>query len=324
MSTKKWSIGMDLGGTKIKAARIDESGTIQNEIEEKTDVSGGVEAVQHQIEKLAGTLTDDASTNPLSLGIGVAGQIDKKTGAVTYAPNLDWHDVPLDAALEKRLDIPVTVLNDVRAAAWGEWLHGAGKGCRDMICIFIGTGVGGSFVSEGRLAEGASNAAGEVGHMTVLLDGPECHCGNKGCLEALIGSWAIQRDARKALKEDPDTETLMLSIAGGDIEKVTAKTVIKAHNKGDARASEIITEVKNALAGALTGITNTLNPEKIILGGGVIEHLPDVIPQVEKEVNERALEAATEPLNIVPVQLQDDSGVIGAAAYTFQIQKDAQ
>lgn len=324
MSKKNWSIGIDLGGTKIKAARVDESGTIRNEMEEETDVSGGVEAIQGQIAKLAQKLTEAASTEPVSLGIGVAGQIDKQTGAVTYAPNLDWHHVPLDAALEKELDIPVTVLNDVRAAAWGEWLHGAGKGCRDMICIFVGTGVGGSFVSEGRMAEGASNSAGEAGHMTVLLDGPECHCGNKGCLEALIGSWAIQRDARKVLKDTSDNESLMLSMANGNIDDLTAEIVIKAHNKGDKTASKIISGVVNALAGGLTGLTNTLNPEKIILGGGVIEHLPDIIPQVEKEVKKRALEAATESLKIVPVQLQDDSGVIGAAAYTFKMQKDAQ
>ncbi len=324
MSTKNWSIGIDLGGTKIKAARVDESGTIRNEIEEKTDVSGGVESVQYQIEKLAIKLTEGASTKPVSLGIGVAGQIDKQTGAVTYAPNLDWHDVPLDAALEKELDIPVTVLNDVRAAAWGEWLHGAGQGCRDMICIFVGTGVGGSFVSEGRMVEGGSNAAGEAGHMTVLLDGPECRCGNRGCLEALIGSWAIQRDARKALKDNPGTESRMLALAGGDIDKVTAEIVIKSRNKGDDAASKIISNVTNALAGGLTGLTNTLNPERIILGGGVIEHLPDIIPSVENKVKKRALEAAVEPLEIVPVQLQDDSGVIGAAAYTFKIQKDAQ
>ena len=322
MSKSNWSIGIDLGGTKIKAAHVDKEGTIQNEAEEKTDVSGGVEAVQSQIEKLANKLIDDASTPPRSLGIGVAGQIDKATGAVSYAPNLDWHDVPLDAALEETLNIPVTVLNDVRAAAWGEWLHGAGRGCRDMICIFVGTGVGGGIVSESHMVEGGSNTAGEVGHMTVLLDGPKCHCGNRGCLEALIGSWAIQRDARQMLQNESGTKTKVLSLAGGDIENVTAETVIKAYNKDDAFAAKIINKVAHALAGGLTGLVNAFNPEKIILGGGVIEHLPHLIPDVENEVKRKALKAATKPLEIVPVQLQDDSGVIGAAAYTFKMHKE--
>ncbi|HLR24778.1 MAG TPA: ROK family protein, partial [Fodinibius sp.] len=142
MTADKWAIGIDLGGTKIKAARVDESGTIQDQIKESTDVSG-VKAVQKQIEGLAHKLIRKSSGKAVSLGIGVAGQIDKETGAVAYAPNLKWHDVPLDTNLEKRLDLPVFVLNDVRAAAWGEWLHGAGKECDHMICMFVGTGIGG-------------------------------------------------------------------------------------------------------------------------------------------------------------------------------------
>src|SRR5699024_419699 len=190
--------GSDVSGTKIKADRVDKNSTIQDQIKESTDVSGGIEAVQKQIEGLAHKLIRKSSGKAVSLGIGVAGQIDKKTGAVAYAPNLKWHDVPLDANLEKGLDLPVFVLNDVRAAAWGEWLHGAGKECDHMICIFVGTGIGGGIVSEGKTVKGASNSAGEIGHMTVQLDGPRCHCGNRGCLEALAGSWAIERNAKEA------------------------------------------------------------------------------------------------------------------------------
>lgn len=319
MSTKRWSIGIDLGGTKIEAAHVDEDGTIKDVERVKTDVSGGAKAVQKQIEDLANTLIKKASDVPVSLGIGVAGQIDKKTGAVSYAPNLKWHDVPLDAELEKQLDIPVTVLNDVRAAAWGEWLHGAGKGCRDMICIFVGTGVGGGIVSEGRMVEGASNAAGEVGHMTVMLDGPKCHCGNKGCLEALAGSWAIERDVREAVKNHPQKGKTILQLADGDVQNVKAKTVINAYHKDDPLAKKLIDDVINALAGGLTGLTNALNPERIIMGGGVSEHLPEIIPIIEKQVYKRALKAATAPLTIVPAKLQGSSGVIGAAAYTIKI-----
>src|SRR5699024_8563710 len=233
-------------------------------------------------------------------------------------PNLKWHDVPLDANLEKRLDLPVFVLNDVRAAAWGEWLHGAGKECDHMICMFVGTGIGGGIVSEGKMVKGASNSAGEIGHMTVQLDGPRCHCGNRGCLEALAGSWALERDAKEAIGTSGDRDSAILKLAGGDKEQITAKMVIKAYEEEDKLAVQLIDRAVNALAGGLTGLVNALNPELIILGGGVIEHLPGSIPIIEKKVKKWSLKAATESFKIVPTQLHDDSGVIGAAAFVLQ------
>ncbi|HYW34901.1 MAG TPA: ROK family protein [Balneolaceae bacterium] len=319
--TDEWAIGVDLGGTKIEAAHVDQNGSIQNRKRVETHVSGGAEEIQKQIQKLAKSLIENASSDPISLGIGVAGQIDKETGAVSYAPNLNWKNVALDVNLENQLSIPVTVLNDVRAAAWGEWLHGAGKGLNHTICIFIGTGIGGGIVSEGSMLSGASNTAGEIGHMTVQLNGPECHCGNYGCLEALAGSWAIERDAREAINNESNKETLILEMAGGNVADVKAKHVLKAYEKDDELAQEIIGNVVNALAGGLTGLTNALNPERIIMGGGVTEHLSDLIPMVEKKVRKRILDAAVKPLEIVPTDLDGDSGVIGAAAYTFRKEK---
>src|SRR5699024_7621202 len=206
----------------------------------------------------------------------------------------------------------------VRAAAWGEWMHGAGKECNHMICMFVGTGIGGGIVSEGKMVEGGSNSAGEIGHMTVQLDGPRCHCGNKGCLEALAGSWAIERDAKEAINTCGDTNSAILKMADGDTEQITAKMVIKAYKKRDKLAVQLIERVIDALSGGLTGITNALNPERIILGGGVIEHLPGSIPLIEKKVKKQVLEAATPSLKIVPTRLHDNSGVIGAAAFALQ------
>jgi glucokinase len=317
MNGKNWAIGVDLGGTKIEAAHVDMDGNIQNRERIKTHVSLGVEEIQNQIQELAENLMKKASTAPVSLGIGVAGQVNKETGAVRYAPNLNWTDVPLDARLEEQLDIPVTVLNDVRAAAWGEWLHGAGKGCRDIICIFIGTGIGGGIVSEGEMLKGASNIAGEIGHMTIMLNGPECHCGNKGCLEALAGSWAIERDAKEAIKKNPDTNTLIIELAEGNIANIKAKHVLNAFIKNDHLAQQIIESVINALAGGLTGLVNALNPERVIMGGGVPEHLSNLITSVEERVRQQVLEAAVGPLEFTAAELHNDSGVIGAAAFTF-------
>jgi glucokinase len=132
-------------------------------------------------------------------GSGSAGQIDPEHGMVRFAPNLGWHNVPFQSDLAGALGLPVVVTNDVRAATWGEWLHGAGKGCNDLVCLFIGTGIGGGVVSGGKMLSGCSNTAGEVGHMIINLHGPPCSCGSRGCFEALAGGWAIARQAREAV-----------------------------------------------------------------------------------------------------------------------------
>ena len=319
MNNDKWAIGIDLGGTKIEAAHIDERGNIQNRIRIKTDVDDGPEAVQEQIIRLVNRLKNEAEHDkPVGVGIGVAGQVDEEMGLVKYAPNLRWDHVSLGSKLQEQIQIPVTVLNDVRAATWGEWLFGAGKDCDDLICIFIGTGIGGGIVSGGKMLAGASNTAGEIGHMTVALDGPDCHCGNKGCLEALAGSWAIERDAQKAVRKHGKSGSGILELAGSEVQNIKAKTVIKAFKNDDKLATKLINNVVNALGGGLTGLTNILNPERIIMGGGVTEHMPDLIGRVEKKVQKRALKAATEVLEFVPTQLHDDSGVIGAAACMFR------
>jgi glucokinase len=318
MNKKNWAIGVDLGGTKIETAHVDEDGNIQNRERVKTHVSKGAEEVERQIQQLAEKLIKDASNDPVSLGIGVAGQINKENGAVRYAPNLNWENLPLNDDLEKKLNMPVTVLNDVRAAAWGEWLHGAGKSYRDMICIFIGTGIGGGIVSEGKMLKGASNIAGEIGHMTVQLNGPKCHCGNKGCLEALAGSWAIERDAKQAVKNYFDNKNLIVEMAGADVSDIKAKHVLEAYKKEDKLAQKIMRRVIDALAAGLAGLTNALNPECIIMGGGVIEHMPNLITSVEEKVRKRILDAAIKPLKFRAAELHNDSGVIGAAAFTFR------
>ncbi len=159
---------------------------------------GGYSAVLNQIvkgvEQLKGA--DPGFQCPVSASVS-PGRWTRETGAVMFAPNLDWHNVPLRAEVEKACAIPVVVTNDVRAALWGEWLFGAGRGAGDLLCIFIGTGIGGGIVCGGKVLEGCSNTAGEIGHMTVDLNGPLCNCGNRGCMEALAGGWAIARRAHE-------------------------------------------------------------------------------------------------------------------------------
>jgi glucokinase len=319
MSTGQWAIGIDLGGTKIEIALVDSSGNIGGRINVPTDVKGGPSAIIKQILDGVTELSDKEDLSWLSgVGIGVAGQIMPENGVVRHAPNLKWDNVPIQEELAKHINLPVAVVNDVRAVAWGEWLHGAGKDCDDLVCIFVGTGIGGGVVSGGHMLSGCTNTAGELGHMTVKLNGPECTCGNNGCLEALASGWAIGRDARKLVSDNPDKGAMLLKLADGKLEDIDAETVEKAYHDNDALAHEIIDGIAEALAAGMVGIVNAFNPCRLILGGGVIEGLPELIKLVEDGIRRNALAASTSKLEVLQAKLHNDAGVIGAAALVFQ------
>jgi glucokinase len=314
MTADPWAVGVDLGGTKVEVARIDTTGRVVRRVRRPTEVSGGAAAVENEIVEAVRELVRSAGSPPTGVGVGVAGQVDPDSGMVRFAPNLDWHDVPLGDDLSKALDLPVVVANDVRVAAWGEWLHGAGRGCDDLICLFVGTGIGGGVVSGGQMLSGCSNSAGEVGHMTVDLRGPACHCGNRGCLEALAGGWAISRDAQEAALADPIAAALLLEMAAGEPSAITAEFVSRAARAGDTLALRLVDGVAEALVAGAIGLTNAFNPCRLILGGGVIEGLPGLMQRVDHGVQQRALADSSGPLQVMPAQLHGDAGVVGAGA----------
>jgi glucokinase len=243
----------------------------------------------------------------------MAGQIEKYNGIVRFAPNLGWRNVPLGAMLEEALVLPVEVTNDVRAATYGEWLYGAGQGVDDLICLFVGTGVGGGIVSGGKLLEGCDNSAGELGHLTIMTDGRQCHCRNRGCLEAYAGGWAIAERAQEAVRIDLKAGQSLITLAGS-IERITAATVTEAYATGDPVAQRIVEETAHFLAAGVVGIVNAFNPCLLVLGGGVIQGSPMYLPMVERAVRINALEAALGGLRIVTAALGNKAGVIGAAA----------
>ncbi|HKJ32858.1 MAG TPA: ROK family protein [Balneolaceae bacterium] len=320
MATKQWAIGVDLGGTKIEAALVNGNGVIEHRVRVKTDVKDGVKSIQKQlVQVVRQVLEDKKETEPVGVGIGVAGQIEKDTGKVIYAPNLNWSDVPLKENIENGLKLPVDVINDVRAAAWGEWLHGSGKNSSDMVCVFVGTGIGGGIVSGGRMLTGHSNSAGEIGHMTISVDGPKCHCGNRGCFEALAGGWAIAQRAQNMLQEEKYHNSAIIEKASGNMEDITAKMVVESYHEGDAAANHLMSKVTNDLASGLISMVNAFNPEYLVLGGGVIEGMPEMIDRVKSIIKERALKVSTKDLKVVPADLHNDSGVIGAAALAMQL-----
>lgn len=319
MSDAAWTIGVDLGGTKLDVGLVDNQGVVRHHLLLKTKAKEGAQAV---IDDIIAAITELKKQQPheriLGVGIGIAGQIEKSTGVVRFAPNLDWHDIPLQEQLKKALKLPVHVINDVRAATWGEWLYGAGRGFDDLLCIFVGTGIGGGVVSGGNMLFGFSNAAGEVGHMTIDLKGPACSCGNRGCFEALASGWAIARSTKDAVTQDPVRGKSLLELAGGKVNDLTARHVFQAFQSGDPLAIEIVKSVEDALIAGIAGLVNAFNPKRVILGGGIINAHPEFIQQVHEGVAKRALKIATEGLSIVRAELQANAGVIGAAAYAFK------
>ena len=309
-----WAIGVDVGGTKIEAAQVDATGKIGRMIRRPTEARGGPKAVKTNILSVIKDLLQDAGSPPSGVGIGMAGQIDPKDGSVRFAPNLGWRDEPFQEELARALSLPVFVTNDVRAATWGEWKYGAGQGCEDLLCLFVGTGIGGGAISGGRLLSGCSNSAGEFGHITISQEGRLCQCGNRGCLEALAGGRAIAEQAQEAARMDPSEAAVLLQMSEGQMEKITAQVVAQACRAGDPLACRLMEEVGEALSAGVASLVNALNPCRCLLGGGVIGGTPDLVRRVDEGVRKRALPPATKTLQILPAQLGDLAGVVGSAS----------
>jgi glucokinase len=306
-------VGADIGGTKIGMVLLDDGGRVIDEHRHPTVAADGASSV---LDRIAGCISECFAphlSRVAGVGIGVAGQVEPKTGAVVFAPNLQWSNVPVAERIRAALGVPVVVTNDVRAATWGEWVAGAGAGVDDLVVVFVGTGIGGGVVSAGRLLTGASNTFGELGHTPVVANGRQCRCGARGCVEAYAGGWAIAERARELVESDGDAAPGILAIAGS-VDRITAATVTSAYREGDAGARALVEDVAAHLGAAATGFVNGLNPRRLILGGGVVEGLPELVEWVERIVRGAALPAATARLEVRRAALGSLAPAIGAAA----------
>jgi glucokinase len=232
---------------------------------------------------------------------------------VVQAPNLGWRDVPLAARLGDRFGVPVVLENDVRAAAWGEFRFGAGRGAASLIAIFVGTGVGSGAVLDGRLLRGAGNAAGEVGHTQVVAeDGLPCRCGQRGCLEQYVSGSGFQRRLAAALAAG--VKTRLGDATGGDATRLTAPMVWSAAADGDAFAREVVRDAERYLALGVANYVTVLNPARVVFGGGVIESVPAILDAAVPGLLARTTVLARASISIERARLGDWSGVVGAAA----------
>jgi glucokinase len=305
-------LGIDLGGTKVATAIIDRGGRLHGPARRLVRPKRGPAAVLEDILACAKVTLEDSSERPVAAGIGVAGQVDGDSGVVHYAPNLRWRRYPLGARLSRSLRMTVSVVNDVRAATLAEWVHGAGRGSNDVVGIFVGTGVGGGVVSGGELLQGASNAAGELGHTTLVAGGRKCHCPSRGCLEAYVGGWAIAKRAQEAVEEDPRAGRSMVRLAGR-VSKITAATVSQARRQRDPLAVAVDRASSRLLADALVGFVNAFNPRRVILGGGLLDHSPHWVGICDRAVRRSAQPPAAAVVRVVPAALGNESVVVGAS-----------
>ncbi len=308
---KSLTLGVDIGGTKINVGIVDATGhplyIHKSCFQSSKDPDKIIDDISEGIEVCLNRTAQKA----IAIGVGVAGQVDKK-GFVCSSQNLGWRNIPLKKMMENQFDLPVTVINDVNAATLGEWKFGSGKGINNLAVLFIGTGVGGGIITSGKLLSGCTNSGGELGHITIVSDGRKCHCPGKGCLEAYVSGWAIAERTQESIRGLSIEGKRLLNIAG-NIHQVTAITVSQGYREGDLLARLVVEETGRYLAAGVVSIVNAFNPCLVVLGGGVIEGIPELIPIVNDLTRDNALEANIEKLKIVKAELGGNAGVIGAA-----------
>ncbi len=318
-----YHLGVDLGGTKILAAVVNAQGKILGEAKRATHAEDGQEAV---IERIVTTAKEAAAAAKLkvdavaAVGIGAPGPVDVATGVVYNPPNLPgWDRVPLGPLLQSALDVPVFVDNDVNVGSLGEYVLGAGRNARDMVALFVGTGVGGGVVVDGRLHRGFRGSAGEIGHMIVDPAGPVCGCGRKGCLEAFASRTAIERDVRGGLAAGRSSIVSDL-LASTKRNRLTSGIIAKALAQQDALMTEVVARAQFYLALAVANIVNILDPQAVVFGGGVVEALGEsFLEPIRQQARPNFLQQKdAEQVRIVAASLGDHAGVLGAALMAAQ------
>lgn len=311
---KKNRIGIDVGGTNVKIALVDDNGKIIYSNSVPTRAEMGYEYTVNNIKQAIYDLMKETklSTKDIEgIGFGFPGQVDYKSGIVRLAPNIPgWVEVPIAKMIEDEFHIPTRVDNDVRCAALGELNYGAGKGCENLICITVGTGIGSGLIINGKLVRGAANAAGEIGHIKLQMhDGPICGCGDTGCMEAFASGPSIVAMAEDYIKGGKSTKYREMA-NGGDI---TPFIVAEAAKAGDPVAKKIFARMGEYIGIGMSSVVNLLNPEKIIVGGGVADAGDILLDPLKENLKKRAMKIAGETVQVVPAQLGNTAGVIGAS-----------
>lgn len=266
LGRKGLAIGIDIGGTKVAAGVVDAEGRILSEARRSTP-GNDPRAVERVILELVEELSKDHRI--WSVGIGAAGWMDLDGGTVLFSPHLAWRNEPLRDNLQRLLRRPVLLANDADAAAWAEWRFGAGRGEDRLVCITLGTGIGGAMVMDGRVERGRFGVAGEFGHQIIMPGGHRCECGNRGCWEQYASGNALGREARILARNNSPMAQDLLAAVGGQPGKITGAVVTELALAGDAASRELIDEVGEWLGLGLANLAAALDPGLFVIGGGL-------------------------------------------------------
>ncbi|MBI5386047.1 MAG: ROK family protein [Verrucomicrobia bacterium] len=316
-------VGVDFGGTKVLAGVFNPKLELQGMAKVSTKAHRGIDAVIERIARCVRDAVDEADLNLKQIagvGIGAPGAVDGEAGNIIFAPNLQWHDVPLKKALEKQLEVPVFVENDCNIAALGVYHVELKSKPRHMLGIFVGTGIGGGLIINGDLYSGFGHTAGEVGHMIIDANGPKCGCGNKGCYEAIASRTAIFNRVKAAVKDGQ--KTLLTEMLGDDLADMRSGDLRKAVRKGDKFITKVVEDAAEYTGLAVASLINVLNPEVVVLGGGVIEALGDEMMEIiKKTVKDHAMPGALKGVEIFESHLGDNAGITGGAVLAKRMTK---
>jgi glucokinase len=306
-------LAIDLGGTQIRAAHVSPDLTVSCRRAVETRDEEGVEAVIDRICAVAGAVRDEAQRagldDPVGVGISSPGPLDPWRGVVLAAPNLvGWSGVPITGRVEAALGLPAFLERDTNVAVMAEWRHGAARGADDVVYVTVSTGIGGGIVVNGRPLIGKDGTAGEIGHLTIELDGPMCGDGMPGHVEAIASGTAIAREGRALLKRG---EAPGLAALAPTIVDVDAELVARAADEGDAACQALLSRAWVAIGAMCAGLVNVLNPEVIVLGGSIALHRPELLGVVRAEIDRRAFLIPARRVRIALAELADDVSLVG-------------
>jgi len=307
-------LGIDVGGTTVKLAFIDEEGTVEGKWEIKTNRKDNGKYIMQDVADSVLKKMDEWKIDKkqlLAAGVGAPGYIDVKNGVIVEAVNLGWKNYPIQEELEQLLKIPVVVDNDANLAAGGEKWKGAGEGAKNLLAVTLGTGVGGGIIAGGEIIHGEKGLAGEIGHITAVKNGgARCNCGKLGCLETVASATGIARLGYEAVQRKPEGH---LKKVLDEVGTISAKDVFDGAKKGDTIALHVVKESTSHLGFVLANLANALNPETIVIGGGVSKAGDFLIDYIRESFNQFAIPKIAKETTLKIAKLENDAGVIGAA-----------
>jgi glucokinase len=314
----RYAVGVDIGGTKIYAGIINvETGEVLGTARRRTHPERGESFFSERLISVIETALSQTQipgdARPEAIGVGIAGQVDRASGLLLAAPNLveGMQNFPVSQLLSERFKLPIVLGNDVEVATYGEQQFGAGKGIDDFVCVFVGTGIGGAIVQNGAIRKGATGTAGEIGHTVVQYGGRICGCGGRGHLEAYASRTAITRVLRAELSRG--RASILRDLLGPGETAIRSKVIARGIEEGDELVTETLTEAADYLGAGLGSLATFYNPQRIVIGGGLIEAVEPFMVRAQHRAREVALPVPGRALEVVRAALGDNSGIVGAA-----------